>query len=92
MALREVEVVAPRLERGISMGRRGLLCTEKPLAHTLIQVTLFSVAQLRSSTSTVTSGADLTHQGQDCPAHWAFLPLVSPVPSLAGPAAPKETY
>lgn len=30
--------------------RRVLPCTEKPLAHTLIPLTTFSVAQLRPST------------------------------------------
>lgn len=51
---------------------------------------MFPVAQLTPSTLRVTS--DLTHQGQDCPAHWALLAQTIPVTSLAGPAELKETY
>jgi len=71
--------------------KRGLPCTEKQLTHTFIQVAMFSVAQLSPNTLRVTSATDLTQQGQDCPAHWALLPLIIPVPSLTGPADLKET-
>lgn len=68
--------------------RRGWPCTEKPLAHTLIPVTMFSVAEhikchLRCR---------FHPSGQNCPAYWAFLPLIVCVPSLASPADLKETY
>lgn len=78
------------VEKGDHLGEegRGLPCTEKPLALTSCHV--FSGSA--ETKHIVTSGTDVTHQGKDCPAHWASLPLVIPVPSLAGPADLKETH